>query len=792
MSAPTSDHAPRSLLGKVLGPKTIRGRLARILLVSLILVFALLGDIISGVVERYIDTNDTLNSLVIASRVHDVAREVALERGLTNGLLYGDGRFQDMLTAQRLKTDQAMQSLDAALAEHDVPVNGQVRAGLAKLSGLSAIRESIDAHRADRSAAFQFFVDGIEGLLRINFGDQAVANTPLRISLQAQYVLGYTKEEDAQERDLLAGVFAAGRFAGDDYSRLNYILAAKQSTLAAFEIQGGAAYKGPFEDAFKSPQSMEAAAAERFAVASGSGSLPHPVDPMTWWSQMNEQIDALGGVQKALADDVHGHAETLLHGAAVSLVVYLATAIGMAMLEVWLVIGCMRSIIRPLSALAREADDVATNRLPASVEAWHASASGTEPTPPEPVKMPPSAGMEIASVAHALDRVQHTAWELASEQMQLRRNTTESLANLGRRHQNLVRRQLGLISEFEREELDPSALANLFELDHLATRMRRNAESLLVLVGETSRRKWSEPIPLTDVIRAGLSEVEGYRRVALRRLDEIWIAGTAVSELAHMLAELIENGLSFSPPDLEVEVYGRAAGGHYLLAVVDHGVGMSRDELAQANARLRGDADFLVSSSRFLGHYVVGRLAMRLGIEVELTVSPVGGVVARLLLPSEIIVDPKSLPAASNGNGAAPQPISPPPGASSATGNIAGTSAATGNAAAPSAVGAIAVTGEFAPVAVIDVPPAEEPSAPQGESTAETAPVQTTRNGLVKRPRRPGNAPSTGEQSAIRLATSATGPVPQRSPDEVRSLLSSFRAGHQRGVDGTQVDEELR
>ena len=254
--------------------------------------------------------------------------------------------------------------------------------------------------------------------------------------------------------------------------------------------------------------------------------------------------------------------------------------------------------------------------------------------------MPPGASDEVRLVADALDRVQATAYSLATEQATLRRSTTESLANLGRRNQNLLRRQLGFITRLEREESDPTGLANLFELDHLATRMRRNAESLLVLVGAASPRQWSEPLPIADVIRAAVSEVEEYRRVTLRRVDEALVAGAVVSGVAHMLAELIENGLTFSPPDVDVEIQGRRIGDGYLIAITDQGIGMSRRGPGRANERLRGEGDFITAPARFLGHYVVGRLAAEMGIEVQLAPSPVTGVTARIILPASMLADP--------------------------------------------------------------------------------------------------------------------------------------------------------
>jgi anti-sigma regulatory factor (Ser/Thr protein kinase) len=173
--------------------------------------------------------------------------------------------------------------------------------------------------------------------------------------------------------------------------------------------------------------------------------------------------------------------------------------------------------------------------------------------------------------------------------------------------------------------------------------MRRNAESLLVLVGESSPRPWSAPLPVADVIRAAISEVEEYRRVSMRRIDDAFIAGNYVTGLAHMVAELVENGLAFSPPDVDVEIQGRQLGGQYLIAIIDQGVGMGEDELARANARLRGEESFLLAPTRFLGHYVVGQLAQQMSADVQMAPSPVTGVTARVMLPASILVTPSAI-----------------------------------------------------------------------------------------------------------------------------------------------------
>ncbi|WP_328290841.1 sensor histidine kinase [Nocardia aurantiaca] len=611
---------------------------------SVTLVLALLTVIVAREVNDYRDTGDTDRAVHLALAVQDLVHEVQRERGLTNGLLGGDTASRPALGNQRLATDSALQELNSTLGQQP-PGADLVRTALNQFSGVTANRADVDSGRADRSASFTFYTTAIAALNQARPALDHAQDPQLWRGLQTLYALGDVKEFTGQERGFLNGVFAAGDFAPGEYVKFLDIRAAKQASITAFERDATPAQRAKLSTATHTDESVRVGDAEAVAIASMRGPLTEAVNPADWWREMSSVVDGERSVQRSVGSEITARASELRRDAALRLSLYVLAALLAIAAEAALMVASARAIVRPLAALAREADHVAGERLPQLIAAWQNSESA-DPDPPEPVRADEAAGAEIVSVAAALDRVQTTAYELASAQARLRRNTTESMANLARRNQNLVRRQLGLISDFEREELDPSALSNLFELDHLATRMRRNAESLLVLVGESSPRRWSKPIPLTDVIRAGLSEVDDYRRVVLRRVDDIAVAGAHVSEVAHMLAELIENGLSFSPPDLEVEIYGRRFGSRYMVAVVDHGVGMPPDQLATANARLRGEADFLVAPTRFLGHYVVGRLARRLGIEVELTVSPTSGVVARLVLPSELLGDPETdLPA---------------------------------------------------------------------------------------------------------------------------------------------------
>jgi PAS domain S-box-containing protein len=224
-----------------------------------------------------------------------------------------------------------------------------------------------------------------------------------------------------------------------------------------------------------------------------------------------------------------------------------------------------------------------------------------------------------------------------TEQAALRKSIGDLLHNLARRSQGLVDRQLELIDELERSEVDPERLHELFRMDHLATRMRRNVENLIVLSGVEQRRRWSESVPLRDVVEAAVAEVEEYSRVQVAGIHDLTLAGQAASDVAHLLAELVENATSFSSPTTRVEVSGGPTGNGYVLEIEDQGIGMGDAELAKANRRLAEPLGADVAASRMMGFHVVGRLAARHGIRVQLRHSWFGGVTALVLLPAALL-----------------------------------------------------------------------------------------------------------------------------------------------------------
>ncbi|WP_030168419.1 nitrate- and nitrite sensing domain-containing protein [Streptomyces sp. NRRL S-813] len=294
-----------------------------------------------------------------------------------------------------------------------------------------------------------------------------------------------------------------------------------------------------------------------------------------------------------------------------------------------------RSMIRSLRRLQETATKVAQDRLPELVKQLSESDPQDVDTSVESVGV--HSRDEIGQVAAAFDEVHREAVRLAAEQALLRGNVNAMFTNLSRRSQGLIQRQLSLISELESREADPDQLSSLFKLDHLATRMRRNGENLLVLAGEEPGRRWTRPVPLVDVLRAAASEVEQYERIELAAVPTTEVAGRVVNDLVHLLAELLENATSFSSPQTKVKVTGHALpDGRVLIEIHDTGIGLSPEDLAAINERLASPPTVDVSVSRRMGLFVVGRLSQRHGIRIQLRPSDSGGTTALVMLPVDV------------------------------------------------------------------------------------------------------------------------------------------------------------
>jgi signal transduction histidine kinase len=266
---------------------------------------------------------------------------------------------------------------------------------------------------------------------------------------------------------------------------------------------------------------------------------------------------------------------------------------------------------------------------------------GGAPAPPDVAQqLPPRATAEIASAGTAIADLQATAAEAAASEANLRDGLREVFVSMARRNQSLLQRQLRLIDALEQKASDPAALADLFSLDHLTTRMRRHAESLAILSGAAPGRAWREPVPVIDVIRGAMAEVEDYKRVSVMTRSEDSITGAAVADMIHLLAELIENATLFSPSGTRVEVRaGRVANG-FAVEIDDRGLGVEAEQLAEINRQLASPPDFDLANADRLGLFVGAKLAARHGVRVSLRTSPYGGTTAIVLMPNSIVVAP--------------------------------------------------------------------------------------------------------------------------------------------------------
>jgi anti-sigma regulatory factor (Ser/Thr protein kinase) len=379
------------------------------------------------------------------------------------------------------------------------------------------------------------------------------------------------------------------------------------------------------------------------------GEKPSDVlDLATWQEATAERAALMNDAETRLNTEARTSAESL--GAQVQRRVLIETGVLLftlliGVLFAWLV---ARSMARSLRDLRQGALAVAQYGLPQAVSRLRDPAISANLSPAgvalqiaEP--LPIRSNDEFGQVTEAFNAVHLEAVRTAAEQAALRASVATMFVNLARRSQILVDRLIGHLDRLERGEQDPDRLSELFQLDHLATRMRRNDENLLVLAGADSTRIQREPAALMDVLRAAQSEVEQYTRVEFTIIDQdIEIASHAVNDLVHLVAELFDNATSFSPPDTPIRVEARRIGERVVLRVEDRGIGMTYEQYAELNERLAAPPQVDVAVSRMMGLVVVARLASRHGVTVELQPSPHRGTIADVVLPSGVLV-PRAL-----------------------------------------------------------------------------------------------------------------------------------------------------
>jgi signal transduction histidine kinase len=549
----------------------------------------------------------------------------------------GRDRYQQLVT----RTDAAYGDLRARLdAAGSLPgAADRLRVLDDRLAALPELRARV----LSGAASLDDVVDGYgllgtatSGLYDFASGQDVEADVSADIGFAG--TLAKAKASRADALALLAGGVGAQRALPEE------LVAAAQDRLAQAERR----YLTFFEQAdsefralLRNNQANGAARANDAAVAVLTGAAEGEAVSLetlleTGETRLGDELVVLAGIASNVDEEVaRARAEALaavrayLVGAALAIVV----ALGLALLVA-------RSVARRLRQLTGAAQALSSEQLPALVERLRAPDADLSAVTPEPIAV--KGRDEIAALAASFNDIQRVAVSVAEEQSALlRKGISDLFINLARRNHALLDRQISFIDDLESVETDADQLDNLFRLDHLATRMRRNAESLLVLAGAESARRRGRPSGLDDVVRTALGEVEDFTRIEIVALDDVAVPAGMAVDLAHLLAELLENAAQFSPPDTTVEVAGhRHHGDGYVLSISDQGIGMTREQLAALNAVLAAPPATGLALGRSLGAIVVGRLAARHGIEVRLDATKAGGVVALVTLPAALLVAP--------------------------------------------------------------------------------------------------------------------------------------------------------
>ncbi len=633
----------------------IRPKLVVVLTIPTLAALALSGLNLQAALKTISDYGHIYElSSSLGRQVTTVTGALQDERDLSSGLVTRGVNSDPSLTSQRQVVDRAVANLRTTAGRidtsYDPGIQRKVAAALSGLSGLSALRGSSAIGAEAATTLVRGYSAIVATLLQIN-GDLHLGNGDGGFveHVEAMADVSRAAEMASQQRALLYIALQAGSFRGTLYRDLIAARTQQDAALSAFRSRGGSDTMGDQEmygHMVTGPGVDLSDAALRRAINSGS-TAGVGLTARQWFTLKSAEITQINRLAGHQLDEVASRARQL-RGLAQRRAVSSAVIIGLILLFVMIAtLVVARSMIGPLQRLRSAALDVADRGLPETVRRLHeGDMRGLEDFEAGVRPVDVVARDELGQVARAFDAVHAQAVRLAGEQALMRANMSSMFVNLSRRSQTLVERQLRVLDQLESSERDPDQLASLYTLDLLATRMRRNDENLLVLAGAEAGRRWTHPVPILDVVRAGVAEVEQYPRVQTHVQPGFDIASAAVSDVVHLLAELLENAATFSAPETPVEIRSRSLGasGELMIDVEDQGIGMTEEQMAEANERLAAPPAFDVSASRMMGLYVVARLAQRHDIKVRLRLAPSGGVTALVQIPTRI-----ALPAAGAG-----------------------------------------------------------------------------------------------------------------------------------------------
>lgn len=684
-------------------------------------------------------------------------------------VVLGGGGGRDALVASRTRTDEALATWRSHIADTnlDLAASQQLKDSINnasnQLNRLGEYRDQINKSTVDRVTAVGVFTTMIDAGFRVygsisSFDDQEIAK-------QSRTLISMSRAREvlSQEDALLSGALAAGTLTAQDLTEFTKLVGAQRFLYASTSPELPAQDLLLYQEAASGPAMTKLRDAEDTMLQKATPGAAPPFTDATWRETIDPAVKEMREVELAAAD----HTIELATPAAIGVIIRLALAGGLGLLAVIFAviisITTARRLVFQLEKLREAARDLAENRLPKVVNRLSMGQEVDVAAEAPPLSF---GNDEIGQVGQAFNAVQETAIRAAVQQADLRRGVRDVFLSLARRTQNLVHKQLGMLDVMERRA-GPEELEELFRIDHLATRMRRSAENLIVLSGATAGRTWRRPVPMIDIVRGAQGEVEEYTRVNLLPVDAAALAGRAVGDVIHLLAELIENAVSYSPPYTDINVSGQAVANGFVVEIEDRGLGMSDADLEVANAQLADPPDFSIADTSRLGHYVVAKLAQRHGIKVHLRHSPYGGTAAIVLIPADLVVK------ASDG----PVPerlvdLTPPAPVSFRRHDVL-------SLPATPAVSPPLPVREEAPVPQLPMRTAEPgPSTVDEADPAEEA--TTTPSGLPWRVRQASLAPQLKDET-VSPAEEEPEELPARDPELVRRMMRSYQHGTQQG-----------
>ncbi|EHR52969.1 HAMP domain-containing protein,histidine kinase [Saccharomonospora marina XMU15] len=632
----------------------LRTKLIVVLVVPTLAVVALLGLRAMADLQRANRFAEAAERVRVDSTVADLVHELQRERDLTVGYVAA-GRTGDIgdVSRQRERVDAAAGVFERTLVASGPSISARATASFERmrdrLDVLTGLRYAGQHSEQGSDAVAHSYGELISGLL--DEGDQAAADvvddTLVRTRLAAG-ALARVKEQLSVRRALVAEAIERGRVPQDTERALLEAATLLQASREEFLKYATAGQRADYADTVLGPE-VDAAndMADSVLASARTAARLTELSASAWDEAATTTVDLVKRVQEHLLIGIQQRSDALAAQARRSAVQDSGIVLGVLLAAGLLTVVIARSLLRPLRILRSSALEVAQYRLPEAVQDILA-----DPNPRPEITysrrieaVPVFTREELGQVARAFDAVHGQAVRLAGEQALLRENVNSMFVNLSRRSQDLVERQLSVLDRMEQHEQDPDILGGLFELDHLATRMRRNSENLLVLAGQDAGRPLPESVSADEVIGAALSEVEHYQRIQVGTPPSVAVHGEAVSDVVHVISELLENATEYSSPRAPVSVVSTVtAHGEWRIDITDRGPGMPEVEIRRANARLAEPPAVDVEVSRRMGLYVVARLAERHRIRVWLATADGGGITASVVVPSTLVEFMSPLP----------------------------------------------------------------------------------------------------------------------------------------------------